>query len=171
MIFRLSQRLNAKVKAGTLRALPLDENPFADWSAHLFVAARTQYILLCNTQSLYSTVLYGKGITNDNRFIDRALGSIREFMEADGQAFAYHRFIAPATARVSFAKALDRRVTGSMNELIHNAVIGLAEGNLSPFDVGFKLNDVLISSLPGPDGKGYGRPREAFKTLLPATEA
>ena len=38
MIFRLSQKLNAKIKAGTLRMLPLDENPFADWSAHLFVA-------------------------------------------------------------------------------------------------------------------------------------
>jgi len=66
MIFRLSQKLNAKIKAGTLRALPLGENPFADWSAHLFAADRTQYILLSNTKSLYSTVLYGKGITNDS---------------------------------------------------------------------------------------------------------
>ena len=36
MIFRLSQKLNAKIKAGTLRALALHENPLADWSAHLF---------------------------------------------------------------------------------------------------------------------------------------
>ena len=43
MIFRLSQKLNTKIKAGALRALPLHENPFADWSAHLFVAGRTQY--------------------------------------------------------------------------------------------------------------------------------
>src|SRR5436853_2679988 len=98
MIFRLSEKLNAKIKAGALRALPLHENPFADWSAHLFVAGRTQYILISNTKSLYSTVLYGKGITNDGQFIDRALGGIREFMEADGQGFAYHRFIVPATA-------------------------------------------------------------------------
>jgi hypothetical protein len=41
MIFRLSQKLNAKIKAGVLRALPLHENPLADWSAHLFVAGRT----------------------------------------------------------------------------------------------------------------------------------
>jgi hypothetical protein len=49
----------------TLPALPLDGNPFADWSANLFVADRTKYILLSNTRSFYSTVMYGKGITND----------------------------------------------------------------------------------------------------------
>ncbi len=32
MILRLSQKLNAKIKAGALPAVPLDENPFADWS-------------------------------------------------------------------------------------------------------------------------------------------
>jgi hypothetical protein len=41
MIFRLSQKLNTKIKAGTLGAQALDENPFADWSAHLFSADRT----------------------------------------------------------------------------------------------------------------------------------
>ena len=45
--------------------MPLDGNPFADWSANLFVADRTQYILLSNTRPFYSTVMYGKGITND----------------------------------------------------------------------------------------------------------
>lgn len=35
MIFRLSQKLNIKLKAGTLTMQPLDENPLADWSAHL----------------------------------------------------------------------------------------------------------------------------------------
>ena len=99
MIFRLSQKLNAKIKTGSLGLLPLDENPYADWSAHLFTAGRTQYIILSNTKSLYSTVLYGKGITNDGQFIDRALSSIREFMQDDGQQFAYHRFIAPANGR------------------------------------------------------------------------
>jgi len=52
MIFRLSQKLNTKIKTGALAALSLDENPFADWSAQLFVADRTQYILLSNTKSL-----------------------------------------------------------------------------------------------------------------------
>ena len=43
MILRLSQKLCTKIKAGALPTMPLDENPFADWSAHLFIVNRTQY--------------------------------------------------------------------------------------------------------------------------------
>ncbi len=35
MIFRLSQKLKAKIKAGALDAVPLDDTPYADWSTHL----------------------------------------------------------------------------------------------------------------------------------------
>ena len=170
MIFRLSQKLNAKIKAGALRALSPHENPLADWSAHLFVAGRTQYLLLSNTRSLYSTVMYGRGVSTDSHFIERALGGIREFMEADGQAFAYRRLIVPATASVRFAKALDRSVTGSMNDLIKHATAWLAEGDVSPFDVGFRLNDILLSALAG-DSSPYGKPREAFRALAGGVES
>ena len=141
MILRLTQKLCTKIKAGSLTTVPLDDNPFVDWSAHLFVADRTQYIIVSNTKSLYSTVFYGKGITNDSQFIKRALGSMREFMEYDGQAFVYHRFIVPACGMVRFAKALNRSVMGSMNDLVNHAKAWLADGELSPFEVGFKLND------------------------------
>jgi hypothetical protein len=50
MILRLSQKLSTKIKAGTLNAMPLDDNPYADWSCHLFTVDRTQYILVSNTQ-------------------------------------------------------------------------------------------------------------------------
>lgn len=171
MIFRLSHKLNAKIKAGALGAVPLDENPFADWSAHLFVAGRTQYILLSNTKSLYSTVLYGKGITDDSHFIERALSNLREFLQDDGQEFVYRRFIAPASGSVRFAKASDRSVTGSMNDLIHHATAWLAEGDLSPHDVGLRLNDILLSSLARSESLPYGKPREAFKALLGGVES
>jgi hypothetical protein len=165
LIFRPSHKLNSKIKAGRLPAQPLSENPFADWSAHLFVAVRMQYILLSNTKSLYSTVLYGKGITDDNRFIERALGSLREFMEHDGQESVYRRFIAPASGSVRFARVLDRAVTGSLNDLIVPATAWLVEGELSPFDVGSSLNDVLLSTLAASEEEKYGTPRGAFKSM------
>jgi hypothetical protein len=170
MIFRLSQKLNAKIKAGVLRTLPLDENPLADWSAHLFVAGGTQYLLVSNTKSLYSTVMYGRGITTYSHFIELALGGIREFMEADGQAFAYRRFIVPANASVRFAKALDRSVTGSMNDLIKHAIYWLAEGDQPPFEVGFLLNEIPMSALAS-SGSPYGKPREAFWALAGGVES
>lgn len=170
MIFRLSQRLNAKIKAGTLGTLPPDENPFADWSAGLFVAGRTHYILLSNTKSLYSTVLYGKGVTDECAFIERALSGIRESLETEGQEPIFRRFIAPAGASVRFAKALDRSVTGSMNDLIRHATAWLAGGDLSPHDVGARLNDTLLSALGRSKSAPYGRPRDAFKELAGGVE-
>ena len=166
MILRLSQKLCTKIKAGSLKTMPLDDNPFADWSAHVFVVDRTQYIIVSNTKSLYSTVLFGKGITDDSHFIERALSSIREFMQDDGQEFVYRRFIIPASGSVTFAKALNRSVTGSVNDLINHATAWLADGELSPHDVGFKLNDVLLSSLARSKADFYRKPREAFKDLV-----
>ena len=96
MIFRLSEKLNAKIKAGTLATLPLDENPFADWSAGLFLVGRSQYILLTNTKSLYSTVLPGKGITDEKTFVEGALSSLREFMDDDGQESVFERLGRPS---------------------------------------------------------------------------
>jgi hypothetical protein len=164
MIFRLSQKLNTKIKAGALKSLPLDENPFTDWSAHLFVADRSQYILLSNTKSLYSTVMHGKGITNDSNFIERALSNIREFMEDDGQELVYRRFIAPASGTVRFAKALNRSVTGSMNDMTKHAAYWLAAGDISPFEIGTRLHEIPMAALKH-GSSAYGFPRDVFKSL------
>ena len=145
MIFRLSDKLNAKIKAGTLATLPLDENPFADWSAGLFLVGRSQYILVTNTKSLYSTVLPAKGVTDEKSFIERALSSIREFMDADGQEGVYECFIAPAGASVQFAKALNRSVTGSMNDMTKHAAYWLAEGDTSPSVIGSRQGQPVAS--------------------------
>jgi hypothetical protein len=165
MIIRLSQKLAKKIKAGKLNEMLPDENPYADWSCHLFTADRTQYIIMSNTASLYSCVMYGKGITDDSRFIERALSAIREFMNDDGQQFCYRKFISPASATVSFAKALNRPVSGSMNELIGAAHMYLVEDDMSPNEVGFRLNGILLSALKNAEGRKYAEPRDAFKRL------
>jgi hypothetical protein len=159
MIFRLSQKLAQKIRTAPSRVLPLDANPHVDWSAHLFTAERAHYILLANTASLYSTVMHGRGVSTDSQFLERALSQIREFMVDDGQEFIYRRLIAPSTGTVHFSKALDRSVTGSMNDLIFHAKVWLTEDELSPHDVSFKLNEIPMSAL------GYANPREAFKSL------
>lgn len=166
MILRLSQKLNSEIKAGKLAELPPHENPFADWSAHLFVVDRTQYIILSNTASLYSCVMHGKGINDDGRFIERALSTIREFMEADGLLDTYLKFVAPSSANVTFAKALNRKVTGSLNELVMSATFALESGDVAPHELGFGLNDFLLSAIASKEDRGYGRPREALLRLL-----
>lgn len=169
MILRLSQKLNTKIKAGKLSEMPLDENPYADWSCHLFTADRTQYIILTNTPSLYSCVMYGRGIADDGTFISRALDTIRDFTADDGQQFIYRKFIAPSSGSVNFAKALSRSVTGSMNDHIHAAKFMLSD-DMAPSEIGYRLNETPMSALVGPDGRKYGYPKEVFKRLIESVD-
>jgi len=164
MILRLSQKLNAKIRAGRLPEMPLDGNPYADWSCHLLSADRTQYIILCNTASLYSCVMYGRGITDDCTFINRALDAIREFTADDGEQFIYQRFIAPESGTVSFAKGLNRSVTGSINDHVQAAKLMLAD-DIAPCDVGFRLNETPMSALVDSEGRRYGHPKDVFRRL------
>ena len=80
-------------------------------------------------------------------------------MVDDGQEFIYSRFIAPSSSSVRFASALNRSVTGSMNDLVDEAQMRLTEYDLSPFDTSFNLNEMPMSFLD------YLNPREAFKVL------
>lgn len=170
MILRPSQILNTKIKGGPLIAMPLDDNPFADWSCRLFTAAHTHYILVTNTQSLYSCVMYGRGNTDMNAFVDRVLTNLREFTEFDGHTSIYQRFIAPACTTIEFAKALNRSVIGSMNEFIAEAKYMLTERELSPFYVGFELNETPKSAIADGKSGNYGLPKDAFKMLADAME-
>jgi len=162
MILRLSEKLNSKIKAGKLKEMPLEENPYADWTAHLFVVDRTQYIILSNTESLYSCVMYGKGISGDGKFIERSINTIHEFMDDDGLSDIHQNFITPSTARVAFAKALNRKVTGSLNQLVMSTTTILKSEEIAPHQVGFHLNDLLLSAIASNEDRGYGKPREAF---------
>ena len=66
-------------------------------------------------------------------------------------------------SRVS--KALNRSVTGSLNQMIYEATISMVEFGVSPFEVGFRLNDSLFSILATEKSRNYGPPNEAFKLL------
>lgn len=171
MTLRFSQKLAARLKAGPLKPAPLDEAPVADWTSHIFFFDRTPYLLVSNTAALYSVVLYAKGITNESIFITSLMTSLRDAMAADGLAAVYDRFIAPRAGTIRLASAYSRSVTGSMNELIKCAKVFLCDDDLSPFELGFQLNDLLLSPLASEKSRGYGKPREAFQTLLAEADA
>lgn len=163
MVIRLSQKLSKKIDETPTRIAPLDENLLADWSGHLFLADRTQYVILTNTASLYSALFYGRGVTDGSRLIERGLESIRDVMVDDGLGFIYLRLVAPSAASVSFSKSLNRSVTGSMTDLINCAKIWLTAAELSPYDASFKLNEMPMSAIK------YANPREALKSLSVGT--
>ena len=160
MVFRLTEKLAKKIKVAPLQSLPADPNPYADWTAHSFTVARARYILLSNTISLYSIVIPGKGITSDAAFLRETANAIGEFLQADGNEFIYRRFVAPAMDKTTFAKTLNRSVTGSMNDLVFQAKIDLAHFSLSFFEISSRLNEVPMSYLE------YKHPREVFMKMM-----
>ena len=142
-------------------AIPFDKirNPLIDWNANLFTAQRIQYIILTNTVSLYSMVMYGRGITNDKQFIQEVSSYMREFMRIDGYKAIFKKYIEPLDQDIFFSKIIDRRVTGSMNDLVFQAKVHLNMGKLSPSDVSFRLNKSPMSYL------NYSCPKDAFREL------
>ena len=142
--------------------LPFDQNrnPLLDWSAHLFTAQRIQYVILTNTASLYSMVMPGRGMTSDKKFIQEVLSSMREFMTMDGNKFIFEKHIEPQQREVFFSKIVDRRVTGSMNDLVFQAKVYLIEVQLSPFEVSSRLNESPMSYL------NYDRPKDELQKLV-----
>lgn len=161
MIYRLSKKLSAKIKVHPSGCVPLGGNPYADWSSHLFIAQRVQYVLLTNTASLFSTIMPARGITSGRCFIDAALAAIGELLMSSGQAPVLRDFVLPASNEVYFSTALNRSITASMNDLIYHAKLHLAKRGLSPLDASFMLNSLPIAA------SGYLKPNEASQRLSP----
>lgn len=166
MIFRLSQALNARIKAGPLEVLPLQENPLLDWSAHEFPVGRSRFILVSNTVSLLSAVVSAKGVTSETIFRDRAFDGIRACLIALGHEPLGRTLMADENEPVRYAKALNRSVSGSMNELVKSAEFCMGGGELTLPEVGDRLNDTLLSALAAGGSHGYGKPSEAFRVLM-----
>ncbi|MSU64786.1 MAG: hypothetical protein EXS38_01495 [Opitutus sp.] len=121
--------------------------PFTDWCAHGFTAERYRYVIVTNTHSLFSAVTHGAGITSEESFIRRALDAMRGVLHDSGRAFAWEQHIAPAIASVQFAKLTDRRVMGSMNDLIYMARNYLIDRAISPVDLSAQINKTPMSYL------------------------
>ena len=159
MIFRLTQKLGRKIGMNPSEKSPRDANPYADWTANLFSVRRVQYIIVSNTTSLYSTLLYGRGITDIHGFLTVTLGHIKNQMEEDGHGFLYQRVFVPAMHHVQFSKTDDRRVLGSINELVFIAQVFLESEDLAPHDVSPRMNQVPLSCLGGQ------RPKDVFGSM------
>jgi len=166
MILRFTQKLGSRMKIGKLEPMPMDESPVTDWTGHVFYFDRVPYIIVSNTATLYSTVLFAKGLTGLSVFLTTLLPNLRGFMQADGLAHAFDRLIQPQTGAIGLATTLNRSVTGSINELVAGAKAMLAQEELSPYELAVRLNDTLLSAIRRNDVQRYGIPRDAFRALV-----
>ena len=160
MHFRLTQKLAKKVKVASLETLEMHDEPLLDWTANLFRVGRKQYIIACNTASLYSALCPAAGVTSPKRLVESTLKAIQGALAQEG----FRDVRIAAGANVSFGKALNRQVTGSMKEQMNFAKILFEDPTLELQDVVRMLNGNLLSYL-GKKSGDYGQPREAIRAV------
>ena len=160
MIIRLTEKLGRKIGIMPTESLPLAENPLLDWSAHLLTAQRVQYVMLTNTPSLYSVVMHGRGMKSESSFMQISSREMWDYMQLDEHEFTYKLFIEPEVSEISWSKALNRSVTGSVNDFVQMARFLLVEERLPLCEVSVFLNETPMSYLK------YASPSDVFRDLL-----
>jgi hypothetical protein len=159
MIIRMTEKLARKLGEARERGRALEANPYLDWTARLFTAERAQYILFTNTCSLFSVVIHGAGVCDLNALMNRSLAQLSDVMRSSGLELIYGRTIAPGTASLVVATAHSKAVTGSMNDLVNHAQGYLQDGEMSPWMLCARLNEIPMSML------SMSSPAEIFRTM------
>jgi len=159
MVVHFTKVLRVKLHLRKISSVNVDTGPHLRWYANLFRAERVQYILTTNAASLYSVVMYGRGITDSDLYLKHFLTALREQLEAADMQMMYKRCIAPHTGTVALAKAQDRSVLGSMNDMVNQYKYRLEMGSASPWHLSEAINSTPFGAI------GYRYPVEAFAQL------
>lgn len=133
-----------------LSALPQSQDysgNFVEWYAHLFTANRVQYILTTEAKTLFSVVLYGRGITDDDIFIKDWLRFLSDYLSDIDRSRVFKTFIGPNTGQFRLAKTSSRSVLGSMNDMISTIKFTLQTEDLSPYDLSKMINSTPFKTI------------------------
>ncbi len=144
MILRLTEKLASRLGASR-QDRERHSNPYLDWCAHEFQSDR-RYILATNTASLFSIILPGAGISDEGGFLNAFVSGLRDFLQMSGHSLIFECAMAGGMGQATFSRIGDRRVMGSMNDLIRLAKIHLQQ--ISPYETAIQLNLTPMSMLP-----------------------
>ena len=159
MVIHFTKKLRDKLHLDEVTEMDVPAGPHLRWYARLLRARRLQYIVTTNAASLFSVVVYGRGLTDSGDYILRFLSELRDHLDDLGLQLIYKRVIAPSTGAVTLAKAVDRSVLGSMNDMVRLCKDRLDLEDVSPWELSKHLNGVPFGALK------YGFPREVFPRM------
>jgi hypothetical protein len=159
MILRVSGKLGDKIGVSPEASRPLHGDPLLDWSGHLFRANRLQHIIVTHTVTLYSFVFLGRGITTSEAYDLRVRAELHKFLTRHGHADVYATHIATDGGPARFSKAYNRRVIGSVNDMVYHASYMIEQYGLSFWEVESRLNEMPMGMLD------MDSPEKAFARL------
>ena len=142
--------------------LPPSTGRLDDWYIHVVRFGRPEFVIATSERSLLTVLFPARALRTTLAANLRAgVSSLLESLGVSGEAVA--REIA-AMESVTFGRATDRRVLGSMNELAFQASVLLARGD-DLLTISCRLAEILMSAL-GTRRGGYGYPGEIARGLL-----
>lgn len=159
MILRLSAELARKIRALPVEQQPLNANPFADWSCHVFPSGRGQFILAANTASLYVVLFPGRRVSRPANLESALFGHLQERLLNDGFEFLYKRLIDAQGGDLLYARPLNLAAIGTLRDLAEVAAHYIEAEKLSPDDAALRINAVPLAAL------NHHTPRDAFRGL------
>lgn len=127
MILRCSQKfLNFMgISKREVALIPANENEIHDWHAHLFYLNRRKHLIFTHSASLFSVVIFDvlkKDIADFKAFFLKNLSRCLYYEEFSAEEI---NRITGAVSDITFSLTSDRRVIGSINELIYQYQSGV----------------------------------------------
>ena len=130
----------------------------ADWCAHTFLRGDEQWLIFCNTASLYPVFAGAANVTEGESLARRLGGMVLGVLKTNGYS-SQARIFERALTDYQFTPIPDRSVLGSVSELIWLAESFFDEPNLTPGVLSHHLGEVPMSAL------GMNHPARALSSL------
>ncbi len=147
MLLRVTNKLSKKLKLPPLTTVKDNPGLFLEWYANVFTANRVQYILTTEANSLFSVVLYGRGITNVNLFINSWLTSLKSYLSDIGKESVFNNIISSNTNQFTFSKVLNKSILGSMTNIVVDSKFMLEDEDMSPRDLSQMINETPFNAI------------------------
>lgn len=147
MILRFTKKAQTKLKLSQLPAMPDSANLFDEWYINVFHCNRYKYFLITNSATLFTVILHGGGIKDENDLQDRMFSVIRDQMNDIKCEPVFEKRISPNISGAALSSTNSRALVGSINDMIYNAKFYLDQHEMSPFEAGKAINETPFSYL------------------------
>ena len=117
MIFRLTKKVQDKLKTGKLSSVP-EGNLFSEWYVHVFMIKRYRYFLITHAASLFSVVVRGFGIASEEQLFNVYFKELKEKLTEAGCDNFFEKITVSGLEDISLSNTVNRRVQGSMKDMI-----------------------------------------------------
>ncbi|NBB90502.1 MAG: hypothetical protein GVY23_04760 [Spirochaetes bacterium] len=157
MIIRCTQKVARKIKVELPDSSP--ESTESEWYTNLFRHRGEQFLVFTESTTLLSVVVRGRGITSKQSFLRSFEAAVDDYCRNRAMASVLGAEIAFRPNEAEFHKTNNRRILGSMNDLIYSAKVQLEMHERSLLDLSDRLNETPMSYL------GYSNPMKQVVSL------